>query len=311
METVKRYPCTILASAVIPWAENNEFDEKIFRRQIRAITGRGITHIYVFGTAGEGYAVSDEQYEEVIRTFADEMKAPGLEPMAGVISMSQTTVLKRIKMAYRYGLRDFMITMPCWGALSDAETNRFFHDVCDPFPDCRFVYYNLLRTKRLLTVQELTVLSGEIPNLAGAKFCSNDFFVVGEIATANSPLQFFVTEAALLHGNLLGECSLLITVGNINIKKAFEYYNAAVSGETGKAIPLYREIMAMNRTLHRLCEGTKIDGAYDKMFSKLVDSEFPLRLLPPYTCYGEEVFEKFRCFVKENYPDWLEPQSGY
>ena len=311
METPKRYPRTILASAVIPWTENFEFDETIFRRQVQAITSRGIQHIYIFGTAGEGYAVSDEQYEEIIKAFADEMKAPGLEPMAGVISVSQTTILKRIKIAYDFGIRDFMITMPCWGALTDVEMNRFFHDVCDSFPDCRFVYYNLLRTKRLLSVSELKTLAEEIPNLVGVKFCSNDFFVVGEIATVNSPLQFFVTEAALLHGNLLGECSLLITIGNINIKRAFEYFNTVVSGDTSKAIQLYREIMTMNRNLYRLCEGTKIDGAYDTMFSKLVDPTFPLRLLPPYTCYGEVVFEKFRCYVKENYPDWLEPQSRY
>ena len=311
MQTPKRYPCTILASAVIPWTENYEFDESTFRRQVQAITSRGITHIYVFGTAGEGYAVSDEQYEAIIRAFADEMKAPGLEPMAGVISVSQTTILKRIKLAYDYGIRDFMITMPCWGALSDAEMTRFFHDVCYPFPDCRFVYYNLLRTKRLLSVPELVAMAKEIPNLAGVKFCSNDFFVVGQIATANSPLQFFVTEAALLHGNMLGECSLLITIGNINIKKAFEYFNAVGNGDLGKAIGLYREIMAMNQTLYRLCEGTKIDGAYDKMFSKLVDPAFPLRLLPPYTCYGEETCEMFRCYVKENFPEWLEPQSKY
>ena len=311
MESKKRYPRTILASALIPWTENYEFDEKIFRRQVKAITDRGINHIYIFGTAGEGYAVSDDQYEKIVSAFADEMSAPDLQPMAGIISNSFTTMIKRIRQAYIYGIRDFMITMPSWGVLSDIEMNRFFHDICDPFPDCRFVYYNLLRTKRLLSVKELEVLACEIPNLVGVKFCSNDFYIVRDISITKSELQFFVTEAALFHGNWLGECSLLITLGNINIKKALEYFNAVVNGDINTAMMLYREYMMLHKGLFMFCEESKIDGAYDKLYSKLVDPEFPLRLLPPYTGYSEEVFEKFRQFVKKNYPLWLEPQSMY
>ena len=52
----------------------------VFRDEVRGLIERGIHNIYVFGTAGEGYAVSDEQFETVVRVFADEMKRPGFIP---------------------------------------------------------------------------------------------------------------------------------------------------------------------------------------------------------------------------------------
>src|SRR5687768_9581594 len=55
-------PLPILATAVVPWTADYKFDAETFRRQVQTIA-RGLTrHIYIFGTAGEGYAVSDTQF---------------------------------------------------------------------------------------------------------------------------------------------------------------------------------------------------------------------------------------------------------
>jgi hypothetical protein len=49
----------------------------------------------------------------------------------------------------------------------------------------------------------------------------------------------------------------------------------------------------------------QMDGAYDKVFSKILDPRFSLRLLPPYNSYPEDAFRAFRSFVAENFPHWL------
>ena len=53
--------------------------------------------------------------------------------------------------------------------------------------------------------------------------------------------------------------------------------------------------------------GNRIDGAYDKCFSKLLDLRFPLSLLPPYTGASDEAFAQFLAAVAEHHPDWLTP----
>ena len=47
-----------------------------------------------------------------------------------------------------------------------------------------------------------------------------------------------------------------------------------------------------------------MDGAYDKVFCKIHDPEFPLRLLPPYSGLSEETFGKILELIQKKYPQW-------
>ena len=54
-----RYPRVTLAAACIPWDERGNVIEDVFREQVRLHLKAGVKHIYIFGTAGEGYAVTE------------------------------------------------------------------------------------------------------------------------------------------------------------------------------------------------------------------------------------------------------------
>ena len=71
---MKRYEKCILATCPVPWDENYDFSEGIFRDQLRLISGNGTKHIYIFGTAGEGYAVTDSQFARITEVFSDEIR---------------------------------------------------------------------------------------------------------------------------------------------------------------------------------------------------------------------------------------------
>src|ERR1700681_150353 len=107
-----RYPRCILATAVIPWDEQGEFIEDLFRHQVRTLCANLTKHLYVFGTAGEGYAVSDRQFDRIVRVFHDEMKHNGADPMVGLISLSLSTILDRIARAREMGVRLFQVALP-------------------------------------------------------------------------------------------------------------------------------------------------------------------------------------------------------
>jgi len=302
----KRYPRTILATACIPWTETFAFDEEIFRKQIRDLTNRDICHIYLFGTAGEGYAVTDEQFEEIVKVFAEEMKGPGLYPMVGLINLSFPTMLLRLQKAYSYGIRDFQFSLPSWGALQDEELHSFVHQLCDPFPDCRFLHYNLMRSKRLLGIREYEKLAEKVPNFVGVKFSNPDIITILDIVNSHCPLRFFLTEFAFGYGSMIGEFGFLISLATSNIKRAWEYFNAGVNREKDKLLTMQQEFFFISKALTETAGSTKIDGAYDKMFCKILNKEFPLRLLPPYESTSEESFAEYCSFLEKEYPQWLE-----
>lgn len=304
--TGKRYPRTILAAVCIPWDEGGQLNEIVLRKEIRALAERGIRHQYLFGTAGEGYAVTERQYERIVRIFAEEMAGPGLCPMVGQISLSLPVMLERIAFAYSLGIRDFQFSLPGWGALTDRELFAFFHALCDPFPDCRFMHYNLLRSKRLITPEEYFRLAEDIPNLVGAKFTTFDMPTIHKLVRPECPLQFFLGELGYGYGSLIGECGLLISLANSNIARAWEFFRAGVAGDAATVLAMQRQLAGMLSGLLSIAGNNHMDGAYDKLFCRLLDADFPLGLLPPYESFDDTVYNRYVEFLAAEMPEWLE-----
>src|ERR1039457_2027793 len=165
----KRYPACILATCCIPWNEDGSFAADPFRRLVRTLLAELTQDLYLFGTAGEGYAVSETQFDQITRVFRQETTQPGVRAMVGMISLSLTTILERIERARQMGFRHFQISFPSWGALTDDEVAMFFRETCGRFPDCNFLHYNLPRARRVLTPGEYVMLANQHPNLVATK----------------------------------------------------------------------------------------------------------------------------------------------
>src|SRR5207247_1379734 len=90
---VSRFPACIMGTAVVPWTDSFELDEGLFRAEIASLLAADYTHLYVFGTAGEGYAVDDAQFEQIARVFVHEMRSGNAEAILGVILLSLPNML--------------------------------------------------------------------------------------------------------------------------------------------------------------------------------------------------------------------------
>lgn len=283
-------PCPILATAVVPWTEQYAFDEETFRRQVRTIA-RGLTRrIYIFGTAGEGHAVAERQFEQIAGCFWKVAEAETVSPMLGVISLSLATVIERIELGQALGFRQFQISLPAWGALNDAELGRFFSETCGRFPDCQFLHYNLARSRRVLTAAEYARLTAAHPNLVAVKMSSEDLKVLGALMQLAPRLRVFLTEFGYVQARRLGRCGLLASLATANYACARKFVHE--DDETRQA--MVPELRAIAAGLNAAASGRyHMDGAFDKMLFRLNDPNFPLRLLPPYEAATEEDFVRF------------------
>lgn len=288
----KRYPPVILATCVVPWKPDWTVDEEIFGQQIRLLRDRLTRHLYLFGTAGEGYAVSDRQFDEIVRLFGKEMRGPDDHPMVGVISLSLSTVIERIERCREQGIEEFQISLPCWGRLSDAEVGVFFHEVCDRFPSCRFLHYNLLRSGRVLTGDDYARLSAAHPNLVAVKYGGGkDRSGRLDMLRKAPSLQFFFTEPGYVECRDEHECGLLISLAVSNLVRARLFF--AARGDELRRMGEELEGVAAS-IQHAIRDAGHMDGAYDKLLIKLHLPEFPLRLLPPYTFADDSRLDVFR-----------------
>jgi len=209
----KRFKQCILGTCCIPWNDDNTFAEELFRHTVRYLHDSGTPNLYLFGTAGEGYALSDVQFSTITHVFNEEMRARDAEPMIGVISLSVTQIIERIETAYALGVRKFQISLPSWGACQFGEIQNFFRSVCLQFPDCEFLNYNISRTKRMITSNEYAILQDEIPNLVAVKMNVGDISRLIEYTQKAPELQFFFGEFDFIAAGLLGlEAGFLIVI---------------------------------------------------------------------------------------------------
>lgn len=303
---MSRYPRTILATCCVPWQDDFTIDEPVFRAGIRHLAGNGLRDLYVFGTAGEGYAVNERQFDEVVRIFAGETGVLGLPPMVGVISLSLSTVIERIERCLERGIDLFQISLPSWGALSDGELRLFFAETCGRFPQARFLHYNLRRAGRLVAPAEYGELAARHPNLVATKNAGADARTVIGLHRQAGELRHFLTEGSYAVGALLGEVGFLVSFASINPALAREFYEAGVRRDAATLGELGRELALIHDELISAAEPEQfIDGAYDKVFNKLHDPNFSLRLLPPYLGWSDEQFARFRQALAARHPRWV------
>ena len=303
--TPKRYSSCILATCCVPWNESGDLPEEIFRRAIRNTLAKLTRDVYLFGTAGEGYAVTDKQFDQIVRIFREETDRPDVRGMVGVIGLSLGTMIERIGRAREMGIRYFQVSLPNWGALSDSELKTFFKEICGRFPDCAFLHYNLMRAKRLVTPDEYAVLADAHPNLVATKNSTDSMERIQSLMTKTPQLQHFFTETGFGYGSQLGECGLLISIASVHFAEAKRYFESGRQGDFTTLLRGQRELLEMIGDVIALGRSeAHMDGAYDKVFCKINDPEFPLRLLPPYAGLSNETFAQIVAIIRRKYPRW-------
>ena len=306
MTMKKRYPVCLLATACVPWNNDFTFAEDLFRREVQSLLKNLTKHVYIFGTAGEGYAVTERQFDEICRVFRDETNKPGVTGMVGVINLSLGTMIERIGRARDMGFRFFQISLPSWGALADNEMHRFFKEVCGRCPDCGFLHYNLMRTKRLVTPDEYAVLAKENPNLVATKNSTGEMDRVLGLVKKAPQLTHFLTETGYAYGCQVGQCGLLISMAATNFASGRKYFEAGQRRDLKTLIPWQEELTNVTNEMVALgLPEAHIDGAFDKLFCKMHDPAFPLRMLPPYNGISDATFKKIVAMIRKKYPRWI------
>lgn len=301
-----RYPSTVMVSVVCPWDDAEQLDEAAFRHEIRHAVDAGFRHIYVFGTAGEGYAVDSARFRRVIEVFGDALAGTDATPMVGVIGLSTANVVERLAVAYALGFREFQVSLPSWSVPNDAEVVAYLTAVCGAFPDARFMHYNTARVGRIVNGALYRDLVQRIPNLVATKTMTADLGVVAGVVRDAPELMHFLTETTIAHGALYGEVALLGTFGALAPRRSWALWEAARAGRHREAAEIGSWFERLNTEVFApLMVDRRIDGAYDKLIERLSPGQeaFPLRMLSPYRTIGDDEAATARRLLAERFPD--------
>ena len=286
--TTKRYPQSNLAACMLPWTKDFKLDVPAFEIHVQNAIDDNYKCIYLMGTAGEGYALTDARFRQVVDVFSALTMRDGLDPQIGVIGLSMEQIIERITMAYDSGIRMFQISMPSWGALDESEALLFFKTVCGRFQDCRFLHYNLPRAKRIIDGSEYSRIAEAVPNLVATKNSSYDYSRTADLMINAPELQHFFLEGNFAMGCTLGECSLLCSYDGIFPEATWKFYQAGLDKDLPELFRFTRFFWEFEQELFGHCSRDMIDGSFDKTFVWLRCPEFSNRVLPPYIGLTDE-----------------------
>jgi dihydrodipicolinate synthase/N-acetylneuraminate lyase len=301
-----RYKRTVLATCCVPWAAPYEFDEVLFRRSVRGLLARGMTDLYVFGSAGEGHAVSDPLFGRIVDVFLEEMAIGNGTAMVGIISSSLATMRDRVRYCLERGCTNFQFALCGWGASGPTELSAVFQGLCDEFPEASFLHYNTAHSGRIVAAREYRDLAAEFPNFVGTKYGAGNPEVVTRLQMEVPELRHFFTELGFYYGSAVGPCGLLSSISSTNPRRAWEYLRHAENGEREALAKDFVELAAMMTGLREAVgTGPFVDGAYDKVLAKVLEPDFPLTLLPPQVGGAAGAWEGYLQFLRTCLPDWL------
>jgi dihydrodipicolinate synthase/N-acetylneuraminate lyase len=286
-------PC-ILGTACLPWNPDFTLAEEIFRREIQSLLAHGLKDLYLFGTAGEGHAVTDRQFRRAGEIFFEETRSGSGLRQLGIIAQSVSQVRERIEIGLAIGFRFFQISLPSWGRLNDREMFGFFDQILGSYPQVRFLHYNILRGLRKLTGKEYARIAGDHPNLVATKSGGRNIGEdLGFMVHAPELCHFF-TELDFAYASLFGPCGLLVSISALDFEKARMLFSAGQKKDSAALVSFSLQIQKMLALIFAACRsGQHMDGAFDKIYCKSRLAEFPLRLLPPYQGSSDEEFEEF------------------
>ncbi len=296
-----RYPRSHLAACMLPWTDDFELDVPVFDAHLQSAIDAGYRCLYLMGTAGEGYALNNRRFKQVVEHFAAKTVRDGLDPQIGVIALSMEQVIERIAFAYEQGIRMFQISLPSWGTLDEAETLSFFTTVCGEFPDCRFLHYNLPRVGRIIRGEEYRRIADRVPNLVATKNSSTDYARTSDLMRHVPDLQHFFLETNFAMGCTLGECSLLCSYAALFPKTSWQLFQAGLDDDLPELFRITALFHDISQQLFAHCRRQMVDGSYDKTFLRLRDERFSNRILPPYLGLSEEEFQACREIYEKHF----------
>lgn len=272
-----------LVSVPMSWDEEGRLDETGFKGAIARLIERGCDGMYLFGTSGEGYSLTDREFEQCVQVFARETSSFAGFRQVCCFGLSVAQVCERCGIVRDNGIEGVQVTLPFWKELTNSEVTAFFNRVCSSFPSISFLLYNNPRNKRRLNGRELAELGASTDNFHAVKTGSGAWLDFFDLLSEAPLLRHFVTEAPYFFAQPLGAAGLIPSSNYAWPHRCRAYHEAIQRGDVASAQKMQREIVSFfHATAVPLLQKGYIDGAIDKAYARIGGMDIKSHMRAPY-----------------------------
>ena len=287
------------------WDENDDFDEKTFRRDVAMLIDAGAHGLYTTGTTGEFYALDWEEFKQVTDAFLAEV-AGKIPVQVGANWFNTRDTIKRVRYARDKGADGVQICFPGWIGMPEAHYDQFFVDVYEAVPDISLVHYNTARSKKLFHGLDYARVAPRVPTLVGTKACVSlsDFMALSVYAPQMSHLA---GELAFALARQMGARGMVTSWFMMNPDFFHNYYRACIEGRYAEGVAIAKRLVQWyTEAVAPLIARGYLDPALDKAFVAMA-GWLPgnRRTRRPYTGLTEQECAQLRQVTERILPEFL------
>ncbi|CAM4176145.1 dihydrodipicolinate synthase family protein [Streptococcus penaeicida] len=227
----------IISPIITPMNEDESVNHDELRVQIDRLIENGVHGLFVFGTNGEGYILSEEEKIEIMKTTVKQ--TAGRVPVyasTGLIGTSDTIRLS--KKAKEIGVDVLSIITPSFAAASQEELYMHFKTVAEAV-DMPIVLYNIpARTNNAIAPSTVGRLS-KISNIIGVKDSSGNFDTILQYIEQTRDVEGFSVlsgnDSLILWTLLAGGTGGVAGCSNVYPYTMAQIYNLFLEGKVAEA----------------------------------------------------------------------------
>ena len=180
-------PYGIIPPINTPFDENGGIDYPALAKMAVHLVDNGVHGLFPFGTTGEFYAVSDEEYVKALETVRDAVAGKTnrygkpIQLIAGCSHITTREVVRLIKLVEGVGGYDAVsVLTPMFVSQTQDELYAYYKTIADSTTMPVIMYNNLPKTNVTITPATAARLAKDCGNIIGVKDSTGDMTNTGE-----------------------------------------------------------------------------------------------------------------------------------
>jgi len=238
----------IIPAMVTPLDQNERVDESGIRELVNYLIDSGVHGIFVCGSQGESYALTENEKRKVIEISVDE--ANGRVPVyAGTGAVTTEATIQLSRHAIDAGADVVTIVTPYFIKPSQDELYAHYKRIAESVDIPILIYNNPGRTHVNLEAETVRKLA-EIDNIVGIKDSSGDLTLTAQYIM-ECPDEFAVLagrDSLILATLLYGGKGAVAATANVAPRLVVGIYESFIKGEIDKARELQFKLLKLRLT---------------------------------------------------------------
>lgn len=226
-------PRGIIPPIVTPFSSDGKVDYDKLREMVEFLISNGVHGLFPMGTTGEFYAVSDEEYREILMTVKEQAKGR-VAIYGGASHITTRGVVRLLKICEEVGVDAVSVLTPMFISQTQDELYAFYKTVAESTYLPIIMYNNKPKTN--ITIEPATVAKlAQIDNIIGVKDSTGDMTTTAEyirLTKDRDDFHVLMGRDTLIHAALCyGATGAIASCANVAPRVCVDIYDKYMAGD--------------------------------------------------------------------------------